>query len=145
MKSASVRAVLVAGAAVLLAACAGRTPEISGDFGSIRAPDQTQIAEVGLKAGDTLVARRLQQEDDTVFALQLDYGIRPVPEDSIAWIRIRPRRASELGEPRHAALQDAAKDTAKDAAVASAVPAAMYLLFALPLVLLGIFVKGVLD
>lgn len=117
---------------ILLAACAGSGPEISGDFGSVPAPSLEQIAEVGLKAGDTVVARKLQQETDTVYAVLIDYSVRPVPEDSIAWIRIRARTAAEEAISQPASLSEAEKDALK----VGGVHLTAWLLVAAPLLLL---------
>ena len=125
--------------AIGLSALAAPAVEITGDFGRVAAPTQSQIAVVGLKDGDSVLARRLHQEDDTVYTLLLDYGSRSVPEDSIAWIRIRARNPSEVAEPDHTAV----KEFAKDAAGATALHWLPYLLVAIPGLLLMWFLSRI--
>jgi hypothetical protein len=70
-------------------------PKIEGEFGSVRAPNPHQIALIRLKAGDALLARKIQQEHDSLFMVLLDYSVREIAIDNIRSLEVRRMTAPE--------------------------------------------------
>jgi len=85
-------AVLLA-AAVTLSGCASHRPPLplSGEYGDLSAPDLKQALVIDSKNGSEFEIRKLQEEDDTLFAVMLDYSFRKFPKDSVATVRNVPR------------------------------------------------------
>jgi hypothetical protein len=80
--------------AALIAGCAsGRRPPLplSDEYGTVSAPDAKQAVVIDLKNGSEFEIRKLQEEDDTLFAVLLDYSFRKVPKDSVKTVRNIPR------------------------------------------------------
>ena len=70
-------------------------PPSSNEFGSVEAPTTSQLAVLKLKSGEEVIAQKLQEKDDTLFAQILDFSISPIPIDSISEIEIREKGAHE--------------------------------------------------
>lgn len=89
--------------AIFLAGCAGRGKTISGSFGEFEVPPKGEIIEISLHSGDIILARKLEAEDDSVFAVIMDYSVVPIAIASIRDIGIRKAvsesPASQEGKP----------------------------------------------
>ena len=120
-------------AALVLIGCASHSHVISGDFGSIEAPTNGQLAVLKLKSGEEVIARKLQEEDDTLFAQILDFSISPIPIDSVSEIRIRQR-----GEHGRESVDVKPGAIAKEVASSEVgFQAAIWLVVVLPALILG--------
>ncbi|MBW8886532.1 MAG: hypothetical protein JF616_02140 [Fibrobacteres bacterium] len=80
-------------AAVVLSGCASHRPPLplSGEYGDLSAPDLKRALVIDTKGGSEFEIRKLQEEDDTLFAVMLDYSFRKFPKDSVATVRNVPR------------------------------------------------------
>lgn len=80
-------------AAVALSGCASRkqTLPLSGEYGDVSAPDVKRALVIDTKNGSEFEIRKVQEEDDTLFAVMLDYSFGKFPKDSVAAVRNVPR------------------------------------------------------
>jgi hypothetical protein len=80
-------------AASVLAGCASRRPSLplSDEYGEVAPPDAKRAVLVELKDGSGFEIRKLQEEDDSLFAVLLDYSFRKLPKDSVKAVRNVPR------------------------------------------------------
>jgi len=80
-------------AAITIAGCSSRRPPLplSGEYGDVSAPDMKRALVIDMKNGSEFEIRKLQEEDDTLFAVMLDYSFRKFPKDSVGTVRNVPR------------------------------------------------------
>jgi hypothetical protein len=80
-------------AAIALSGCASHHAPLplSGEYGDLSAPDLKRALVIDTKSGSEFEIRKLQEEDDTLFAVMLDYSFRKFPKDSVATVRNVPR------------------------------------------------------
>jgi hypothetical protein len=70
-------------------------PRISGGFGSVRAPKSGQVAQIDLKSGEGILARKIQAEGDSLFLTLLDYSPIAIAENEIESIEVRSMTREE--------------------------------------------------
>jgi hypothetical protein len=84
-----------------LVACANRQKVISGGFGEFVVPAHGEGMTIGLKSGDSISAKRVQEDGDSLFLLVEDNSIVSVAIEDIESIRVierKPGTAGVLGE-----------------------------------------------
>lgn len=79
-------------AALALSGCASRKQSLPlSDYGEVAAPDAKRALVIDMKNGSEFEIRKLQEEDDTLFAVMLDYSFKKFPKDSVGTVRNVPR------------------------------------------------------
>jgi hypothetical protein len=80
-------------AAMALSGCASRKQALplSGEYGDVSAPDAKRALVIDTKNGSEFEIRKVQEEDDTLFAVMLDYSFGKFPKDSVSAVRNVPR------------------------------------------------------
>jgi hypothetical protein len=78
-----------------LAACALRPVMVTGKFGESPVPGNGQIARLYLDSGDSLTARKIEQERDTLYITQMDYGLAAVATSRVNRITLMESDESE--------------------------------------------------
>ena len=86
------RIIAALSAAFITVQCA---PRISGEFGSVRAPRRSQIAQINLKNGEEIFARKVQDDHDSLFMILLDYSPYSVAKNDIQQIKNRSMTTEE--------------------------------------------------
>jgi hypothetical protein len=72
----------------ILAGCAIRSGMVEGKFGESPVPMAGQMARLYLDSGDSLTARKIEQEKDTLYVTRMDYGSAAIPANRIDRILI---------------------------------------------------------
>ena len=75
--------------------CSSHRPPLplAGDYGDIAPPDAKRAVVIDLKNGSEYEIRKIQEEDDTLFAVMLDYSFQKFPKDSVHTVRNVPRES----------------------------------------------------
>jgi len=78
---------------LILQGCSSRRPPLplSGEYGEVAPPDTKRALVIDMKDGSEVEIRKVQEEDDTLFAVMLDYSFRKFPKDSVGTVRNVPR------------------------------------------------------
>lgn len=97
------RAILT-GLLPILAGCAIHPEVVSGKFGESPVPVGGQMARLYLDSGDSLTARKIEQEKDTLYVTRMDYGLAALPADRVDRIRILDSDETEDPQGGHAKL-----------------------------------------
>ena len=73
--------------------CSSHRPPLplSGEYGDIAPPDAKRAVVIDLKNGSEYEIRKIQSEDDTLFAVMLDYSFQKFPKESVRTVRNVPR------------------------------------------------------
>jgi hypothetical protein len=73
--------------------CSSHRPALPlpGEYGDIAPPDAKRAVVIDLKDGKEFEIRKIQEEDDTLFAVMLDYSFQKFPKESVRTVRNVPR------------------------------------------------------
>jgi hypothetical protein len=74
--------------ALALTECAMRPLTLTGKFGESPVPNSGQMARLYLDSGDSLTARKIEQENDTLNVIRMDYGVVAIPASRVDRILI---------------------------------------------------------
>ena len=75
----------------ILSGCASHRATVSGKFGEALSPSNDEIANIKLNSGERVLARKLQDDKDSLYLVLLDYSFHAISKDSVAEIEIETR------------------------------------------------------